>query len=583
MVRATLLILVAGLVGCRSFSASPSALGPPPPQDSPPASLGPNGVVVDQPEAAATVDGSWVAVTGWLDPRKYGGVLVVGGDNPNFYTVGSGHGSIPFAPFVLGANGRFVAPRVPLDDGGTTISVVPFLLNGTRPPEDAIVQVEVTNTHPTSVPATLVAKPSSGMMPLTTLLQAFGASGSGDWEWDFDGDGVFDATAADGAKVSHTYAHPGEFTAMARRKVEGRWVYATARVAVASEPQVLADAPAQDPHAIAIDVDYEAWLSADQRRMDFHDGGYPPDDANAYVRRVILADGDSVRVLDADLHEVLKLGGFSHPAGVAVDDQRRIYVADTGNNRVQRFNADGTLDSSFATQGTLSGFGAQSLSAPTSIVLAFEGPHRPGGTSTMSLLVLDSGHGQVVTCDVQGQGCTAKAPKVVHEGITGPTKTTETLAVLASEASRLRYASLNLLASSGTDVQLTHDNGSWQSGVFAVRGTGRTGLQGLVGSFDLGLQDHYAMGADQDGVLHEWVLGMEGAPGSLHERRKTALSFPVRTLAFDPWGWWVLHRRADKQSPDGWIHGETGPLVFYVAGPGHVQRRIFDSMKEPFW
>ena len=37
-------------------------------------------------------------------------------------------------------------------------------------------------------------------------------------------------------------------------------------------------------------------------------------------------------------------GQFQYPAGIEVDLARNVYVADGGNNRVQKFDANGTLD-----------------------------------------------------------------------------------------------------------------------------------------------------------------------------------------------------------------------------------------------
>jgi hypothetical protein len=507
-------------------------------------------------------------------------VVIVGGSAPDLYAIGPGHGSMPLAPYVLKANGRFVAPRVPLDDGGTLINVIPIPLGGARTPAGAAVQVGVESSNASSVPATLVATPPSGMMPLTTQLQAFSAGGTGDWQWDFDGDGVFDATAPQGAKVAHTYAHPGEFTAMARRKVEGRWVYAVARISVAAEPQVLADAPADNPRAIALDIDYEVWDEAEQRKEMFHDGGYPPDDPDAYVRAVVLADGDSVRVLDAKLHDVRRISGLSHPSGVAVDALSRIYVADTGNNRVQRFNPDGSLDTTFANQGSLTGTATQHFSAPTTIALGYSGrpfPFTTAGYSSYEVLtVLDSGHDQLVFCTGIPLKCTAESPRIVHDSpfgtwLAGP----RSLTALTVNVSRNRDCDLKPVVAAGREVLVAEQGGT--SPRFRAEGLSSRSIQALASTFDVGIFYQYAAGVDTDGAIYEWLLT---AGTKTRERRKTELEFPVRALAFDPWGWWVTFLRAEKAKGDG-IYGETGALVFYVAGPGHVQRRALGSIKQP--
>ncbi|VAW45009.1 NHL repeat domain protein [hydrothermal vent metagenome] len=46
------------------------------------------------------------------------------------------------------------------------------------------------------------------------------------------------------------------------------------------------------------------------------------------------------------------LGGFNFPMTIAIDSKDRIYVLDSGNFRVQRFNSDGKFDLTFGSVGT---------------------------------------------------------------------------------------------------------------------------------------------------------------------------------------------------------------------------------------
>lgn len=42
-------------------------------------------------------------------------------------------------------------------------------------------------------------------------------------------------------------------------------------------------------------------------------------------------------------------GMMNEPVGIAIDRQDRVYVADTGNGRIQRFNAHGVFETQFLT------------------------------------------------------------------------------------------------------------------------------------------------------------------------------------------------------------------------------------------
>ena len=73
-------------------------------------------------------------------------------------------------------------------------------------------------------------------------------------------------------------------------------------------------------------------------------------------------------------------GQFNDPAGVAVDASGNVYVADTGNNRIQKFNANGGYLSQWGTAGSGSG----QFSGPFGLTVA-------GG----SVYVVDTGNARV--------------------------------------------------------------------------------------------------------------------------------------------------------------------------------------------
>jgi sugar lactone lactonase YvrE len=110
-----------------------------------------------------------------------------------------------------------------------------------------------------------------------------------------------------------------------------------------------------------------------------------------------LAGESSLLVLDAGNNRVQKLnlngvpvagfsgpsgagslpGSFNAPQGITADVDGRFWVADTGNNRVQAFGADGTY---------LETIGEGALSRPRGVALGLNG----------TLYVSDSGHSQIV-------------------------------------------------------------------------------------------------------------------------------------------------------------------------------------------
>src|SRR5215469_4215754 len=100
-------------------------------------------------------------------------------------------------------------------------------------------------------------------------------------------------------------------------------------------------------------------------------GGLAIDTKNRFLY-VADIDLDQVLVYDADTlkllrkigttghnHELTSPGDFSKPAGVAVDAEGNLYVADTMNNRIEIFDADGQFVSTFGKAGDGPGYFAR--------------------------------------------------------------------------------------------------------------------------------------------------------------------------------------------------------------------------------
>ena len=64
-------------------------------------------------------------------------------------------------------------------------------------------------------------------------------------------------------------------------------------------------------------------------------------------------------------HSKTELGKFWQPQQIAVDDERNIYVADTGNSKIQKFTYEGKFLSSWGIEGV----GSAELQSPTGIAI----------------------------------------------------------------------------------------------------------------------------------------------------------------------------------------------------------------------
>jgi sugar lactone lactonase YvrE len=115
----------------------------------------------------------------------------------------------------------------------------------------------------------------------------------------------------------------------------------------------------------------------------------------AALRRVSL-DGTMSTVAGNGVNEYLGDGGaatnaaLAFPAGVAVDSNNNIYIADTGNNRVRRVNAAGIIT-------TIAGNGLQGSSGDggPATRAAFQGPYALAVDPQNNLYVSDAGNGRI--------------------------------------------------------------------------------------------------------------------------------------------------------------------------------------------
>jgi hypothetical protein len=327
-----------------------------PATETPPADLAQKVFIVEQPASDGPATGAWVTVSGWFDPAKVQHLLVMGAPVEGFYTP-TGHGGVPTVPVLVRADGRFFAPRVPLQNGATTVTLVPLSRGGAG---QKPISLNLTVTDAASVPATLVVDPPQPEPGQKARLRAATAeSTSLTWQWDFDSDGTFDA---EGGGVDHAWPAPGRYAVTARTKIASGWVSAWAEVTVGAPPAVTATT-----HTVAMPTRLFAIPKFARDPQPGPDGLLPMEvKATRYLAAI---DGDAVQVFDAALAPLFTLQGLKGPSAVTGDDQGRLYVADTGHDRIVRFTPSGALDPSFGTAGAFSGTASLPLTRPIALAI----------------------------------------------------------------------------------------------------------------------------------------------------------------------------------------------------------------------
>lgn len=90
--------------------------------------------------------------------------------------------------------------------------------------------------------------------------------------------------------------------------------------------------------------------------------------------QVLVYDADSLKLIrkmgtTGHKHELTTPGDFSKPTGLAVDRDGNLYVADTWNNRIEIFDADGKLISTFGKSGD----GPADFSRPKGLAIDSDG------------------------------------------------------------------------------------------------------------------------------------------------------------------------------------------------------------------
>jgi hypothetical protein len=342
------------------------------------------------------------------------------------------------------------------------------------------------------------------------------------------------------------------------------------------------------PTAIAVVTDYDKWNAAAAA------GSISVADDSAFVANVLVIDGNQVNVFDAKLNLVRTLTGFSSPMGVDGDTVGGIFVTDTGNNQVLHFAPDGTPDKTFGGTGSLTGPSDVPFKHPTALALSWHGlPSDASGTALASdpiLTVLDQGNDRLVVCGRDNLSSAITCSPVLPQLFNGsqpdatPLKGLAAMSAIGESFTRTHGACCDQLppitVADGTSLlRQPSDSTSQQLNRVSMVNAPLVSIAASRGTHYRGT---YLAGIDGQGRLHEWI-----DHGS--EARQSSLPFNLQAVAVDASGSWIQveqakQRQATAQSQSSDYLGppfspyETGPIVLYVAGAGHLQRRVFSSL-----
>jgi hypothetical protein len=272
-------------------------------------------VVIYSPPAGATVPGSGLVVRGFVSARRA-------------ITLASGS----FAPV---SEGVFAVPDLLVDPSMASVGAVARLSDRSAEAQDEAA-ISVTSAEPAF---TLDADPAFGVVPFDATLQLFAGSEQVVIErldFDLDGDLNPDIVDAATAGVTASYAEARPVVARALVTTPSGVEFSAPAVIRANLPTVTLGEFAQ---------------------------GNPVDLAPAPAAGVYVLDSaaGSVSRYDADrqLQETFGSAGAGpdqllNPEALAVAGDGRIFVADTGNHRIQVFLPDGTHETTLTQPGLLS-------------------------------------------------------------------------------------------------------------------------------------------------------------------------------------------------------------------------------------
>ncbi len=363
-------------------------------------------VAITSPADLATVDASFVTVEGTVDDPK---AMVF----------------VNLIPAVFPSLGVWRALNVPLAIGTNEITAIAVDPAGNQ----AMTGIQI-QTFVQTATLTLDVNPKSGTSPLNvTLTPITSLPNVLDFQYDWEGDGIIDSTASSASPANHSYSKVDTYQPTVTVKTASGGLFTAQANINVHEPET-ADGQVTVAEPVDVEVD-EAGLIYVLSRSESRIYIFSFDEAQKVfnLQKTItgswsspqgfdLVTSDlSIYVADTGNHRVEKLvkdaagdyvadvtfgsagsigtfgtepGQFDNPFDVTIDEDESIFVSDQNNHRIQKFDRSGNFLTSFGTSGSNPG----EFNKPQGIAYS---------PLTMQVFVADSGNHRLQAFDRSGE------------------------------------------------------------------------------------------------------------------------------------------------------------------------------------
>lgn len=224
---------------------------------------------------------------------------------------------------------------------------------------------------------------------------------------------------------------------------------------------------------------------------------YVAETGNNRVQKLSAAEAFVFQIGRSDEASGSANGEFSSPTDVVLDSDGNIFVTDSGNNRVQKFNSSGTYVSKFGSTGT----GDNQLSTPSGIVV----------DANDDIYVVDNGNNRVVKYELGfSSDLTVHLPAL-------SCGTTYHYRAFATNADGTSYGADQSFTTLDCDVPIarTRDSSSITTTTATLEGSheGTGALTTTTRGFNYGTTISYGSSTSEDGDLYIDEFGASGGGG----------------------------------------------------------------------